>query len=390
MARFQVNREAGAVVLIFLAFYLALGLMMPYFPVWMAERGMTAAQISFVVSFPMLFRTFAAPVYGMIGDRFGQRKIVRAMTAISFAAAFALPYATGDWMLTVLTVLVYIGWQATPMQMDSIAVGLVRRGVVASYGSLRAFGSSAFVVASVTGGMVLSAYGSQGIITYFIFVAGLTVLATTLVPRTEVAPRTDQRPGTSVWRQPRVMAVLTAAALIHCSHIAVLAYGALYMRSLGFSDTLIGVILATAICSEIAMFAMGKRWSRLLGPISLMTLAAGVAVVRWCLFAFARDPATIFGLQLLHGVTFGFAYLGLIGFIAERVDPRYAARTQGVYVALFGGLQAAMALAVGQVFDELAGLSFLIASIPPALAVAILLAWRFTAAPTVEAGPESA
>ena len=43
----------------------------------------------------------------------------------------------------VLAAITYIAWDNAPLQMDAIAIGLIRRKIVASYGTIRAFGSTA-------------------------------------------------------------------------------------------------------------------------------------------------------------------------------------------------------------------------------------------------------
>ena len=115
----------------------------------------------------------AAPLFGYVGDRFGQRNVVRATTAIGLAAGCCLPFASPFWPIMVLAAITYIAWQSAPLQMDAIAIGLIRRKIVSSYGTIRAFGSTAFIVANLTGGFVVGSFGTDAVLIYFLAVAFL-------------------------------------------------------------------------------------------------------------------------------------------------------------------------------------------------------------------------
>ena len=59
--------------------------------------------------------------------------------------------------------------------------------------------------------------------------------------------------------------------------------------------------------------------------------------------------------------------------MVESVDPRKVARTQGVYIAMFGGFNALLTLAVGNAYDAIGSLAFLASGSTPALALVILI-----------------
>ena len=48
------------------------------------------------------------------------------------------------------------------------------------------------------------------------------------------------------------------------------------------------------------------------------------------------------------------------------------ARTQGAYIAMFGGFNALLTLAVGNAYDAIGSLAFLASAVPPALALVVL------------------
>ena len=120
----------------------------------------------------------------------------------------------------------YIAWQSAPLQMDAIAIGLIRRKIVSSYGTIRAFGSTAFIVANLTGGFVVGSFGTDAVLVYFLAVAALLLLATLFMPASAHAESIDQPPPVGgIWR-PAVISVLVAVALVQCAHSTFMSFGA--------------------------------------------------------------------------------------------------------------------------------------------------------------------
>jgi PPP family 3-phenylpropionic acid transporter len=183
----------------------------------------------------------------------------------------------------------------------------------------------------------------------------------------EGPPPAATKPAVNVWRQPSLVTVMVAAALVQGAHGAFVSFGALHMRALGYSDTLSGVVLSMAVFGEIVMFAIGPVIAGRIRPLHLIAFSGCFAVVRWVLTAYATDPPWLMTLQAGHAVTFGGTYLGVIAYIVEKVDPRQVASPQGMYLSLFGGFNALLTLAIGSIFDTYGGLSFLLSATLPAL-----------------------
>ena len=53
--------------------FLGLGVQLPFLPLWLADRGLTTAEIAAVLSGQILIRTFGAPLGAFLADRYGGR-----------------------------------------------------------------------------------------------------------------------------------------------------------------------------------------------------------------------------------------------------------------------------------------------------------------------------
>ena len=65
------------------AFFVYLGLSMPFVPAWLAAKGLDAREIGIVLAAPMVVRVIVVPLATRLADRFGllQRALIAAAVA---------------------------------------------------------------------------------------------------------------------------------------------------------------------------------------------------------------------------------------------------------------------------------------------------------------------
>jgi PPP family 3-phenylpropionic acid transporter len=177
-------------------------------------------------------------------------------------------------------------------------------------------------------------------------------------------------------RQPLLLAVFAAAAMVLTSHTVFNVFGSIYLRQIGYSERSVGALWALATSAEVAMFWAGPRLATVLGPFGLLTLAAGAALVRWSLMALAPGVGIVVALQLLHSATFSCSYLGLMRFVETNVTDERGATAQSAFVTMAGLMTAGATLAVGPVYAAFGSGAFLAAAGLAALALALLAAVR--------------
>ncbi|ODT82458.1 MAG: hypothetical protein ABS76_07510 [Pelagibacterium sp. SCN 64-44] len=366
----------GACLLI--AFFsLGTGMLMPFFPLWLDARGLSAAEISMILAIPAVIRSGGSPVFSYFGDLFGRRRFIRVIAALNVLLVCLLFVSYDFWPILALAVVIYAGAQSLPIQIDGIIIGLVRRKVVRSYGSIKAFGSTAYVGASLLAVPVLSWLGPDGVLIWYLLTLGCLALAST-----QISPGLTGRDAgqdgarrASVWLQPRLVIVIAAGALVQGTHNGFIAFGAIQMTELGFPNAVIALAIAAGSGSEVLMFAFSYLLIDRLTPIRWIAVGAVAALLRWTAMAWVEMPVLMVGLQLLHALSFGATYIGIIGHITAHVEERQIAAAQGMYVTFFGGFAALLTYAMGQIFETWDGMSFLL----PALASAVslgLLAFR--------------
>lgn len=355
---FASGRFKVAISAIFAAHFAVLGVYLPFLPVWLSDRGLSAFQISAVWAIPLAAKTLAAPwlAYG-IDRQQDRRKGLLALLLVSSMCAVALHFSHGFAVILGVVCVLSLLSSLVPPVSDAYAMSGVRAAGL-SYGRLRLWGSVSFLLASLAAGWLVQSAGPTivpGLIAAGMAAAVMAVLALPGEPPTGRAaePRTAMNlsEAARLVARPAILSVFLAGGLSQASHAMIYTLGSVHWRLLGLSAGLIGLLWAIGVAAEIALFIWSSQAVRRLGAHGLL-LAAGIAgTLRWGAMAF--DPAVplLVVLQLLHGLTFGAAHLAIVHYVSDAVPARYGATVQSSYAALAGGLMGAMMLLSGGLYE---------------------------------------
>jgi PPP family 3-phenylpropionic acid transporter len=332
--------------LFYSALFAALGVQLPFLPVWLAAKGLDPSAIGVVLAIPMLIRLLAIPIAAREADR---RDASRG-TIIVAASAAALGYcvlALAEGVAALVLAYALASAFATPLMplADAFAVrGLERHR--RAYGPVRLWGSAAFIAGSLGAGALLDVIGERDLIWLLVAAMFLTATAAWALARyggesSVAGPRQSYRAG--LLREPAFLAVAAAASLIQASHAMYYGFSTIEWQAAGLGGEAIGALWALGVLAEIALFALSGRIQ--VASTTLLMIGACGAAVRW--IAMALDPPTLLlpALQCLHALSFGATHLGALGFLARAAPAGASARAQG-YLAIALGLVMAMAMAV--------------------------------------------
>lgn len=348
------------------AIFLAMGTMLPYFPVWLESRGLTAYEIGLLFSLSGLLRVGTMPVIAYLADRAGTPvRVLRLLTAVTLVANVAY-LATGSFwpILVVLMVMTVFGPPIMPMT-DALAMRDSEAGKLV-YGRARAWGSVAFIVANLGVGAALGSLGPDLVIWAIVFAGALNFTAYFLLTDTSSVAeiggvgRVDIASAVRLVRSPIFLVFALAAASVQATHAVYYTFGTLHWQSLGLSDSVIGLLWAWAVAVEVALLWQAAPIVKRFGPAMLIGLAALAGVVRWTAMAFDPPVWSLPALQILHAMTFGLAHLGIMQFLVRGVPPQLASTAQSVYSALASGIvMAGATLVAGRLYGDFGGLTYL-------------------------------
>ena len=352
------------------------GVVLPYFPVFLHDRGLSGEEIALVLAMPYLLRIVMMPLVTGLADRVRERRVVVVgLAAALLALALVLLPLTGkvEVMVVAATVLV-LAFTIGPLA-DAIAVSMERRGE-GDYGRMRLWGSATFILGNLAGGAVMQHFGVPAV--YWLMVIGFAIglAASLMIPPSGPVLAAASAASLLVMRRPAFLAVLVAGGLIQASHAGLYGFATLTWQQRGFDETTIGALWAVGVIAEIILFAFAARIPGRVQPVGLLVAGGLLGVVRWGLFVVDTPVAATALVQVMHAGSFALAHLGMMRFIREMVPEERSASAQGTYVIFVGLAMAAATALFGRLWTLFDAGAFLSMSAFCATGVAILIAAR--------------
>ncbi|MGE0232772.1 MAG: MFS transporter [Flavobacteriaceae bacterium] len=323
--------------LLFALQFAALGLYLPFFPLWLADRGFAASEISLILAVPVIVRVASTPIIADRAGRSGRLKGAMIVLSAGALASFGLVTVQSGFWPVLVTVSVFSALYAAILPLSE---SLAMRGVREfghDYGRMRLWGSAAFIAANIGGGALIERYGPPASGPGIALLLCALLVAALLLPGDARAKVTVPAglAGLRRWTIPAdLVPLIVAAALIHASHAVYYGFGTLGFEREGIDNTTIGLLWATGVAAEIVLFAAaGLLFARRSARLLIAAGAAG-ALLRWAAMAFAPAALTLFALQTLHAFSFALTHYAIVRAIGLRLEGEQAVRVQGLNSAL--------------------------------------------------------
>jgi len=321
----------------YLAYFAAMGLFLPFFPLYLTGRGLDVAMVGVVVGILSLSRVLAPPLIGQRLDRGeGAAPSGFIVTGSCVAALIAALFAPTDsiWLLALLVFLFGSLWSSMLPLADGLSVA-VSESAAASYGRLRVWGSIGFVVASLVGGVLL---GGERLMQFPFWIAGL-MLAMALAARGFPAAIPDPHAASSapLFAGPYLL-LLATSLFMQASHGAYYGFYSLYLAEAGYSNWQISAFWILGVAAEIVLMWGWSRPMQQALPARLLSLCLLLAALRWLGIGLTDHWLLLALLQLLHAATFAAFHLSAVTLVRRYAPPGRRAVAQGWYAALGFGL----------------------------------------------------
>ncbi|MGH6925574.1 MAG: MFS transporter [Propylenella sp.] len=326
------------------AVFFANGAYIPFFPIWLAGRGMGEAEIGTLVAAPVLARILLTPLVVGAADWFPSLRAAAAAYALAAGSILAALFVfSGYWPILFFSALAFLFWGAQgPIADATILHGVREHGI--DYARVRLWGSLGFLGGTLVGSVAVQYFASEAVLQVLVAAYLLAGALAMISPRVPTAAVGGESIGMRLaFSDPTLRRALIAGNLILGGHGAFYAFGSLYWQAQGFSGGLIGVLWAYSVAVEIALFWAAKLlpgW----GARRMILVGCAGAILRWLLFPFATEPLAAFALQTVHAATFGLSHLGIMKAIGAIAAPGHTARLQAAH-QLVGGVMLAAAMA---------------------------------------------
>ena len=273
------------------SYFAHIGFFNPYLPLWLKELGFGLLAISVLTSVQSGTRLFAPYAWGWLSDHTGERvKLLRYGATAALLLSIGLWFPLGGMALFVVLLLMFSHTSAMMPMSEAALAHLVSQGGAFDaqrYGRVRLWGSLGFLITVLAAGVWFE-YRGLGDFPVWTSLSLLAVTASVwwLPDHKDALPPHEVKPSVKpVLRQPAVRWFFAALFFHVLSHIFIYIFFSLYLDSLGYSKTTIGLLWAVSVIIEIGWFFTQGRWLPRLSLTGWLLLAAVLMVLRMGLTA---------------------------------------------------------------------------------------------------------
>ncbi|MES0371038.1 MAG: MFS transporter [Mariprofundaceae bacterium] len=324
--------------LFYAAYFAAMGLILPFFPVYLAERGLDVVMIGVMTGLLAVAKVLSPPWVGHLADRHASSHSRLFIVFASLAAgvfALMMGYVDGVWWLAVVVLLFGVLWAAILPLTDGLSVS-VSEAALADYGRLRVWGSIGFVLASLAGGMWL-VDGNMGQFPWWLLgLMLLLALAAKGFPSHQTI--SDSSESGEVRFGKSFIILLVVSFLMQVSHGAYYGFFSLYLVEIGYQGWQIGAFWVIGVLAEIVLMWGWSKPLQKAAPAWVLSISLFLAAIRWLGIGWTEAWYGLIFLQLLHAASFASFHLSAIAWVKKLAPANRHATAQGWYSASGFGL----------------------------------------------------
>ncbi len=314
----------------YFAYFAAVGVFQPYWPVRLAALGLSPGAIGALLALASAARIVGPLGAGWIADHQADRRgLLRALALAAAAAGGALALAATPATMALALGAFSLAFNGLVPVYDAHALdGLGRDGH--RYGLLRLWGSLGYVAAAAATGAAIAVAGDRSIgaaLGVALVGNALVALALPRLPAMAAPAALGLADFARALRHPPLLRLLTIVFLQLTGYGAYYGFYTLYLRAYGYGATQIACYWGFAVLAEIAMFALGPRLLRRYRLESLLRLALAGTALRWLLVAaWPERPLVMLAAQSLHLLGFGLFHSVTVLLGPRLLPPGGAAR----------------------------------------------------------------
>ena len=333
------------------------GTLLPFIPLYLVQRGLTAGGVGAVLSASALAALIGGLGWAYLADRrVRPERLVVAATGGAALAALLLPVASGAAAMTAAIVLLTI--VRSPLALlDPITLRRLRLTTRTDYARIRLRMSAGWTASALTSGALYQVGGLRLI--PFIYVP-LSLLAGAWMwhavkPEPRAVEEDTERPAIRVPAVPLPMVgFLVACLLLGVSLAATQNFLVLQINYLGGGAVLVGAAAAFQSATEIPTMGFTHVLTRRIGHRVLFAAGCAIYLAIFVAWAFTGSALVAALLKLVVGVAFALTFVAAVMIANDLTPSRLRATGQAlVKSVLFGVAPIAGSLGGGIVYGSL-------------------------------------
>lgn len=326
----------------YIFYYAAVGIYLPFLPLFLAHSNLDSLQIGFLMSVGPLTSIFAQAAWGTLADRYHRRKeFLLAALALTALVSFSLSFGQGVPIFAFLLFLYALMNSAITPLSDAIVLNTLDDRK--NYGKIRRWGSFGFALTAAFGGWIFSHLD----IAWFGTVEGVILIASLFWAKSLPNPRSTMQnvslahsPLSSIMNTPGLPIFLMVTFLLMVPYNAYTAFFGWHMQTLGASRWWIGLGWMISALSEMLVFSVGSLWLKRFRPQQLIILAGFIFALRWATYSFLENYQLIIFLQITQSLSFALFYLAGVEYLNVLLPSYLQGSAQAAFNAVSFGMSA--------------------------------------------------
>ncbi len=318
-----------------------MGLLLPYFPVYLADLGFNELWVGIFIATLAAAKIFSPPLAGLFLEKYHINTRTFLCLAAGLATLFASLLMADLNLLSMFIIILCFGlfWAAILPLTDSLSL-IVAEVSIIDYGRLRVWGSIGFVLASFLGGWYIVGDNIHVFPWFLCVLLLLTCLAAIAFPDINTLHQhPSQQQHITTPRNPQALYwLLLTGFCMQASHGAYYGFFSLYMLDLGYSGSDIGLFWILGVLAEIILMWFWSKPIQRASPVLLLNICLILAAIRWLGLALSTSLAAIIVLQLLHAASFAAFHIAAVAWVRTFAGHAQQTSAQGWYSSLGFGL----------------------------------------------------
>ncbi|HHO70566.1 MAG TPA: MFS transporter [Halothiobacillus sp.] len=337
---------SGRIAAVYFAYFGGLGVLLPFWAPYLAERGFSAVEIGGLMAVLMGTKLIGPPLVGWLADHTGHSMRWVQAAATLAVVLFGFVWGVDNFTGMALVMLAFgMAWNGMLPQLD--VVTLNHLGTQSHlYAPLRAWGSIGFIVAAIAIGPMVDWFGLAVVpVLIWLALTMLWLITLTLPDATTPLPQDAAASFWQVFAQPVVPLFLLASFLINAAHGTYYAFYSIHLSEHGYAQWLIGALWALGVAAEVVLFLLMPWLLARFGAWGLFMTASVLTALRFLLIGLLPNSFTLVLLaQLMHAASFGITHAVAIGFIHRYFVGRNQSRGQAILSSVSYGAGGAAGL----------------------------------------------
>ncbi len=352
--------ELAAFIRHYVGFFVIYGVFGSYLSTYYSVAGIDKSQIGLLMAIGPLTSLLIQPIWGILSDKAKDKTRVLRVIAAGGALSVLLYFLPKQfWGFAAVSILFMSFHTAIMPLSDAYAVNyLTRNGQ--KFSLIRLCGSTAYTISAFVSGYVLN-NGNLWIIfpfTSVLYVVGLLNMGS--LPRIPLERSTEHKPFREVIRDRKLILILVFVFFMQLPLFFNASFLGVYIKDLGFSDRIRGLVFSLVALSEIPVLMVIDRVVRKFPLFSILLFSGSLMVMRSMIYAFLPTPGFIIFAQCLNGFTFMPVTYSAITYINNQMPVEYKTTGQSLLAlvqqgagnilgSIFGGLLSA-SLGIGHTY----------------------------------------